>query len=656
MAVVEQGWLSDNEGRIENISLAPNLKNALFPLFEAVMNAIHAIEERFGRDHLSEGRIHITAHKDRAGEYCGFTITDNGIGFTSDNLTSLRRFDSRKKAKLGGKGVGRLLWLKVADTAAITSIFEDAPGKLSKVSFNFTVSDPVAGLSYEEPGSAPVGTKITINPFVSKFATRLPKKLETFANRLIAHFVSYFANIAHPEIVISDDNDTVDLFDSFSEKVERDKDYPFEIEGIEFPFLIHCFLLPKTISDDEKSVNALYLGANGRAVSRHELDSVLGMKAVDGKYAFLGYVESDYLNKNANDTRTAFSLDEDQVNQIIDTAKQKAKEFLKPEIKKIREKQASRILSIGREHPRFFYAARHAEEVAETLHLSNQSEEEIFVELSRGSLRDYKKRKREYADAFKNGLPNVQQQTDSFMDKLKEDAMSSLAEYVARRKSILEIFEVGMRFKDVEDMDSHYEKVVHGIICPLSSTSDDLGYEDHNLWLLDDRLAFYTYFNSDKRMDKQVRVEGKDGDRPDITLFDLGLGFNSDDYSQPITIVEFKRPKRDDYTLSDNPISQVRSYVEKLRSKKEVIKFDGTPLRTIGEDTPFTCHIVADLEPSLLSVMKQLGQFSQRAGTSSYYWWDPNYKTFIEISSFREVIQSAKVRNSAFFKHLGIDC
>lgn len=242
------------------------------------------------------------------------------------------------------------------------------------------------------------------------------------------------------------------------------------------------------------------------------------------------------------------------------------------------------------------------------------------------------------------------------MDKLKEDAMSSLAEYVARRKSILEIFEVGMRFKDVEDMDSHYEKVVHGIICPLSSTSDDLGYEDHNLWLLDDRLAFYTYFNSDKRMDKQVRVEGKDGDRPDITLFDLGLGFNSDDYSQPITIVEFKRPKRDDYTLSDNPISQVRSYVEKLRSKKEVIKFDGTPLRTIGEDTPFTCHIVADLEPSLLSVMKQLGQFSQRAGTSSYYWWDPNYKTFIEISSFREVIQSAKVRNNAFFKHLGIDC
>jgi hypothetical protein len=406
VAVVEQGWLSDNEGRIENISLAPNLKNALFPLFEAVMNAIHAIEERFGRDHLSEGRIHITAHKDRAGEYCGFTITDNGIGFTSDNLTSLRKFDSRKKAKLGGKGVGRLLWLKVADTAAITSIFEDAPGKLSKVSFNFTVSDPVAGLSYEEPGSAPVGTKITINPFVSKFATRLPKKLETFANRLIAHFVSYFANIAHPEIVISDDNDTVDLFDSFSEKVERDKDYPFEIEGIEFPFLIHCFLLPKTISDDEKSVNALYLGANGRAVSRHELDSVLGMKAVDGKYAFLGYVESDYLNKNANDTRTAFSLDEDQVNQIIDTAKQKAKEFLEPEIKKIREKQASRILSIGREHPRFFYAARHAEEVAETLHLSNQSEEEIFVELSRGSLRDYKIGRASCADAFKNGLPN----------------------------------------------------------------------------------------------------------------------------------------------------------------------------------------------------------------------------------------------------------
>jgi hypothetical protein len=52
-------WDSDPEGRIKNLSLAPNTKNALFPLFEAVMNSTHAIEERFGRDQVSKGEIDI---------------------------------------------------------------------------------------------------------------------------------------------------------------------------------------------------------------------------------------------------------------------------------------------------------------------------------------------------------------------------------------------------------------------------------------------------------------------------------------------------------------------------------------------------------------------------------------------------------------------
>ncbi len=105
----EEGWLSDNEGRIGNISLAANAKNAIFPLFEAIMNSIHAIEERFGRDNLSSGEIEITAKKNPEGDYEGFVIVDNGSGFSADNLISFRKFDSRHKMKIGGKGVGRLL-------------------------------------------------------------------------------------------------------------------------------------------------------------------------------------------------------------------------------------------------------------------------------------------------------------------------------------------------------------------------------------------------------------------------------------------------------------------------------------------------------------------------------------------------------------------
>jgi hypothetical protein len=53
MCIVETGWLSDPIGRINNISLAPSPKNTLQPMFEALMNLIHAIEERFGSAQLS---------------------------------------------------------------------------------------------------------------------------------------------------------------------------------------------------------------------------------------------------------------------------------------------------------------------------------------------------------------------------------------------------------------------------------------------------------------------------------------------------------------------------------------------------------------------------------------------------------------------------
>lgn len=648
-----KNWESDPAGRVKNLSLAPNAKNSLYPLFEAVMNSIHAIEERFGKDKLTSGKVDIEIHEDDDGNYVGFSISDNGIGFNGDNLSSFRRMDSQRKVEIGGKGVGRLLWLKVTEKTAIQSTFVDG-SEVKTVTFQFGLNDPIENLSFQSGSSESIGTSIKISPYLSQYATSIPKRIETISNRVIAHFISYFVNISHPSIKVSDSKKTVDLFEAFSDNVARDKDYKFQISDVEDEFTLHCFLLPKQISDDEKSTNALYLGANGRAVSRHELDSVIGMKAIDGQYAFLGYVESAFLDRSVNETRTGFSLEEDQMKSVVDIAKEKIRDFLKPEIDKIRDRQTSRVEAIRKEHPRFLSISHNPRAFAGELHLSKQSEEDVYIELSRESLRTYKRRKSEFRDAIKKQLPDVDQKASDYLKELKGESISSLAEYVLKRKLILEVFEESLKFKDIDAESAEYEKVVHGIICPLQSSTDELNYEDHNLWIVDDRLAFYTYFNSDKRMDQQVQSPQRPAVRPDVTLFDLGLGFNSSDNSQPITIVEFKRPKRDDYTLADNPIVQVQSYVDDLRKSQQATKFDGTALRTIDEHTPFMCHIIADVTPTLREMMRRFGGFHQKAGTQSYYKWDPDYKVFIEISSFKEVLDSAKARNQAFFDKLGL--
>jgi hypothetical protein len=656
-SVKGRGWQSDPEGRVRNISLAPTSKNSMFPLFEAVMNSIHAVEERFGRDSLSSGKIEVSILRNEEGDCTGFVVTDNGVGFNAKNLSSFERMDSQTKREIGGKGVGRLLWLKVANSVRVQSVYE-VDGQAQRIEFTFCLEDPTKDIIYSlAPSGSTVGTTVELSPLSPEFVAVSPRKLSTIANRVLAHFISYFVNLSHPRITISDATGSIDLFDQFAESTERDQDFKFECEvaGTKESFILHCFLLPKSISDDEKSTNALFLGANGRAVKRFDMDAVLGLKAIDGKFAFLGYVESKALDRSANDTRTDFSMSEEEIERVVDDAKELAKSFLAPEIENIRVRQVQTVLALRAEHPRFLSIARDAEEFSQSLHLSMQNEEEIYVELSRQSLRTYKRRRTAFNKSIKNKLPDIAEKAKEFVNGLQQESVSSLAEYVMKRKLILNVFEESLKFKDIEAEKSEYEQVLHEIICPLKSTTDDLNYEDHNLWILDDRLAFFSYFNSDVQLKRQISGIDGDSSRPDLSLFDLGLGFEVRDVSQPVTIVEFKRPKRDDYTLDDNPITQVRKYVQKIKQSGEVIKYDGKPLRAVDSNTPFMCHIVADITDSLRSVMRDLGPFHQKAGTGSYYRWDDAYGIFIEISSFREVLTSAKLRNEAFFDKLGVN-
>jgi hypothetical protein len=106
--------------------------NSLFPLFEAVANGFHAIEERFAREASKNGEIIVEILRDEASEdetppVRGFRVSDNGIGLDEDHWVAFLTADTPLKIKRGGKGVGRLAWLKVLKNAAIVSVFETIP-------------------------------------------------------------------------------------------------------------------------------------------------------------------------------------------------------------------------------------------------------------------------------------------------------------------------------------------------------------------------------------------------------------------------------------------------------------------------------------------------------------------------------------------------
>lgn len=92
------------------------------PVFEAVINSIHSIEEK---GNIDQGQITLTIIRepqeelDIDGASCasilGFKVTDNGCGFNNVNFSSFQTLDSDHKIDKGCRGVGRLLWLKAFD-------------------------------------------------------------------------------------------------------------------------------------------------------------------------------------------------------------------------------------------------------------------------------------------------------------------------------------------------------------------------------------------------------------------------------------------------------------------------------------------------------------------------------------------------------------
>jgi hypothetical protein len=117
----------------------------LLPLFEAVMNSFQAIREA-KLPKTIPGRITIDIEredglfKDESAPIESFKITDNGIGLDDDNFDSFNTAFSRRKVASGGKGLGRITWLKAFEGAEIESIFRDTDGALWRRSYVFSES------------------------------------------------------------------------------------------------------------------------------------------------------------------------------------------------------------------------------------------------------------------------------------------------------------------------------------------------------------------------------------------------------------------------------------------------------------------------------------------------------------------------------------
>ena len=186
-------------GRLRNTALPKS--SALFPLFEAIVNSIHAIDERIEQDSsisLDNCRITIKIVRtpqtffdtSRKPEIIGFKVIDNGNGFNEKNFNSFLTLDSEYKASKGCKGIGRLLWLKAFGSVAIDSYYLEDGNSFYR-SFVFT-REGMTQDKLNESDRRIYQTEVSLNNLLPEYSKAIPKSADKIAERIIDHCFWYF--------------------------------------------------------------------------------------------------------------------------------------------------------------------------------------------------------------------------------------------------------------------------------------------------------------------------------------------------------------------------------------------------------------------------------------------------------------------------------
>jgi hypothetical protein len=204
-----------------------------------------------------------------------------------------------------------------------------------------------------------------------------------------------------------------------------------------------------------------------------------------------------------------------------------------------------------------------------------------------------------------------------------------------------------LKHKDDDKKTHHYERVLHELICPMGEIYRTGEHSRHNLWVIDDSLAAYDFFASDKPI-SSLADNSASSKEPDLIFFNP-LGFRREGTSDPVVVIEFKRPG--DERPSQDPVNQVLGYIEELQDAK-VKDLDGGIISNIDKTTPFECIIVCELTGATRKLFeKSIAQNPTPDGEGDY-GWSSRHNAHIRIISFAKMLRDAELRNQAFFDQL----
>jgi hypothetical protein len=231
-----------------------------------------------------------------------------------------------------------------------------------------------------------------------------------------------------------------------------------------------------------------------------------------------------------------------------------------------------------------------------------------------------------------------------------------------RRKAIIQLFD---RFLEA-DKEGKYklEEDIHSIIFPMGLTGDEVSYETHNLWLLDERFVTYHFIASNKSITSISQK--RSSKKPDITMiaededflmFDNPISFGNKSAGEisSLVIFEFKRPGqtahqkyKGDFRWQFSEL--IDPYFDDFLYSADKKNYKGKNV-VVKKDTPKFGYIIVDVIPPLLEEYNLDNGWS-KTPFGTFYKIESKKNLHIEVMTFAKLIETANDRHSPFFDKL----
>ena len=664
----------------------------LLPLFESIVNSIQSIKEA-GLD-AKDGHIHVQVLRDislfNMGGNVGwetdiesFEIIDNGTGFNQQNYDSFDVYGSDHKSDIGCKGVGRIIWLKAFSNIEIDSIYQQE-GEFYKRKFKFSIAKERELLENEQIDEAPLKTRVFLEGFLQKYKSKCPKRLETLARDIMNHCFTYLALDDCPQITISDDNDSISINALFIDNIKgKPVIDDFIVKGHKFQLIS-----AKNFAASDKK-HLLHFCAHKREVNYSHLSGYIKeltdkLSDEDGDFVYAGYIIGDLLDENINTDRTEFVTLESDDTELSDDFQEETEEqlllgntnvsntitkdaiikatlpiikkFLDKEIQQYRQEKIKRIEQyVAQENPKYRPLIRHNPECIDRIRVFSDNEKlelELFKQEQHFKLQ-LKKEHKNFVLEDINAIVDYKDYSEkqsAYLSKIADMGKSDLASYIVHRKTMLDIFSSNLQYTDEDKQRYALEKNIHNLIFPMKTTSDDIDYNKHNLWIIDEKLAYHYYLASDKSISSYNVIDSQSGKEPDIAIFEPAFALTDDGIDSEInniTIIEFKRPGRVDRECID----QVIGYVQDIREGRRKDKNGRVLAETTHATVKFSCYILCDTPNEMVQFLKGRNFRSTSDGKGYFQHFD-ELNTYIEVIPYGKMIRDSNKRNKILFDKL----